>query len=67
MNIGKAYAIFEQINSDAYTDEEKGAAIQSVLNMATHNGVTKDKMLCVIDYLLHLAFEVSESEATDNA
>lgn len=66
MNIGKACAIFEQIESAAYTDEEKGAAIHEVLKMSTHNSITKDRMLSVIGYLLPLAFVVPESEAANN-
>jgi hypothetical protein len=60
MNIGKACAIFQQIDSDKYTDEEKGTAIYDVLKMPTHNGITKDQMLKVINYLLGLAFELPE-------
>jgi hypothetical protein len=62
MNIGKACAIFAQIDSEEYTDEEKGTAIYDVLKMPTHNGVTKDQMLKVIDYLLKLAFDLVEGE-----
>ena len=39
---------------------EKGAAILAILEMETHNSVTKAAMLKVIDYLLHLAFDVLE-------
>lgn len=59
MKTGKACAIFAQIDSDKYTDNEKGAAILQVLKMQTHNGVTKDSMLCVINYLLRLAFDIT--------
>ena len=65
MKIGTACAIFLQINSEKYTDEEKGTAI---LKMPTHNGISKSAMLEVIGYLLNLAFDVpEESEAADNA
>jgi hypothetical protein len=60
VKFGKAYAIFANIDSPDYTDEEKGAAILAVLKMETHNSVTKAAMLKVIDYLLRLAFEVPE-------
>ena len=63
MKIGKACAIFQQIDSGKYTVEEKGTAIFEVLKMSTHNGVTKDAMLRVINFLLHLAFDVPEQEA----
>ena len=60
MKFGKAYAIFANIDSPDYTDEEKGAAILAVLRMKTHNSVPKAAMLKAIDYLLHLAFDVPE-------
>jgi hypothetical protein len=45
MNNGEAYAIFKQIYSDKYTSDEKREAIQRVLEMETHNGITKDELL----------------------
>lgn len=57
MNHGKAAAIFHNINSQEWTDEEKGTAIKIVAEMETHNGVTKAAMLEVIKYLLGLCFE----------
>lgn len=62
MKIGKACAIFMQIDSDEYTVEEKGTAIYEVLKMPTHNGINKDKMLSVIWYLLNLTFDIPEKE-----
>lgn len=67
MKIGTACAIFLQINSEKYTDEEKGTAILEVLKMPTHNGISKSAMLEVIGYLLNLAFDVpKESEVADD-
>lgn len=66
MRIGKACAIFLNIDSAAYTDEEKGTAILRVLKMPTHNGITKAAMLKVINYLLRLAFDVKEPGGDDN-
>lgn len=60
MNIGKACAIFLEIDSDKYTPEEKGMAIYEVVKMPTHMGITKDAMLKVIRYLLELAYELPE-------
>lgn len=65
MKFGKAYAIFANIDSPDYTDEEKGAAILQILKMETHNSVTKAAMLEVINYLLRLAFEVPEDTEGD--
>ena len=44
MTNGQAMMIFENINSDAYTINEKGLAIHQILSMATLNGVSKDKI-----------------------
>lgn len=51
MKIGKACAIFLNIDSPDYGPNEKGRAIQIVTDMATHNGVSKDSMLRVIKWL----------------
>ncbi len=64
MNIGKAIAIFANIESSAYTDEEKGTAIMQVALMPTHNGITKTAMLKVIWWLLNLAFDLPEGTKT---
>lgn len=58
MNLGKACAIFERINSKSFTDEEKGEAILRVCRMSTHNGITKAAMLRVIWWLLELNFDI---------
>lgn len=60
MNFGTAFRIFTDIDSEEYTDEQKGAAILCVLRMETHNSVKKDALLKVIRYLLNLAFYVPE-------
>lgn len=58
VNIGKAWAIFADINSEEYTTEEKGQAVMQVCGAATHNSITKAMMLRVIWWLLNLAFDV---------
>ena len=60
MNIGKAWAIFADINSEEYSTEEKGRAVMQVCGAATHNSITKAMMLRVIWWLLNLAFDVPE-------
>ncbi|MPM95040.1 hypothetical protein SDC9_142191 [bioreactor metagenome] len=60
MTIGKACAIFMQIDSKDYTDEEKAIAIHEVMNMPTHMGITKDAMLAVIKYLWNEKYEFIE-------
>lgn len=62
MNIGKSTAIFEDINSDEYSDEEKALAIYDVMKMPTHNGVKKDSMLSVIKWLWHKIYEIEDGE-----
>ena len=58
MTTGEAYAICDRIDSDEYSDQEKGTAIYIVLNMETHNGVTKDNLLGIVKYLFNLCFDV---------
>ena len=60
MNIGKAIAIFKQIDSDKYTDNEKGIAIAKVLDMATDNSIFKSDMHKVIEWLWNRCFEWEE-------
>ena len=62
MNIGKSTAIFEDINSDKYSNEEKALAIYDVMKMPTHNGVKKDSMLSVIKWLWHKIYEIEDGE-----
>lgn len=57
MKTSEAYVIVHNIKDDRFTDEEKGYAIHTVLNMATHNSITKDVMLQIIDWLFNKAFE----------
>jgi len=64
MNKGRALAIFENIENATVSIEEKGLAIYIVVNMATHNSVTKTSMLKVIRWLLDRAFEIRQ-EAQD--
>ena len=65
MRIDTAREIFVQINSKKYTDVEKRMAILEVLQMPTHNSISKCAMLEVIGYLLSLAFDIPE-EAMEN-
>ncbi len=60
MNNGKACAIFKDITIPGLTDIERGVAIKTVLNMETHNGITKNEMLEVIRFLWNMCFEEVE-------
>ena len=63
MNIGRAVAIFINIESADFSDEEKGQAILQVVQMPTHNGIKKSFFLDVIWWLLRQAFDVPEGTA----
>ena len=58
MNIGKAQAVFEQIKNDKYSEDEKLQAIWLVLDMPTHNGITKDTILEAFRWLFDYAIEI---------
>ena len=60
MNIGKARAIFDNIENASESIEEIGEAIYIVMNMATHNSVTKASMLKVIRWLWDRTFELEQ-------
>lgn len=58
MSIGEARRIFDNIDSQQYTDEQKGEAILRVLKMETHNSIKKESALKVIGYMFDLCYEV---------
>lgn len=60
MNIGKAVAIFENIDSPEFSDEEKAEAIWLVLNMPTHNSISKDNILKAFKWLFLQFYDVEE-------
>lgn len=60
MKTATACAIFDNIESDAFSDIEKGGAIHDVLQMPTHNSITKESMLNVIAWLWNQVFEMEE-------
>lgn len=66
MNIGKACAIFEQIESDKYTEQDKLQAIKEVITMPTHNGITKVEILKAFRWLFNQV-TVEENEKETNA
>lgn len=53
MNLGKGRAIFEQLESEKYTNEEKIEAIGLVANMETHNSITKNMLLTALKWLFN--------------
>ena len=63
MNIGKACAVFEQIESDKYSEDEKLRAIWAVLDMPTHNGITKGTILEAFRWLFNYTINIELKEA----
>ena len=62
MKIGKAAAIFINIDSAKYTEEEKLEAIYDVMNMPTHNSFSKSKILDALRWLWHSCVQIEEAE-----
>lgn len=60
MSLGTACAIFHNIDNPDISEEEKAAAIFKVINMETHNSVTKASMLKALRWLLELSFDIRE-------
>lgn len=60
MSLGRARAIFNDINRPGLTDIERGEAIKVVMEMETHNSVTKAAMLGVIRYLWNMIFQMED-------
>lgn len=63
MTFGEAYKILESIDSEKYTVEEKGVAIRIILDMETHNGITKTLLLKGLDWLWNEHFEIIQGGA----
>lgn len=62
MNIVKAMSIFDDISNEKYTTTEKAEAIYRVLKMPTHNSISKDSMLKVIEWLWDGMYELGEED-----
>lgn len=62
MNMGKACAIFKNINDDNISDDDKALAIYIVMNMVTHNGITKAEFLEAVKWLWNRSYEVKSEE-----
>lgn len=58
MKFGQAYKILDNIDSDEYTVDEKALAIKKILDMATHNGVTKAVLLRALNWLWNEHYEL---------
>ena len=62
MKVGRALMIFFDIENEGFSEREKALAIYTVLRMPTHNGVTKAKMLEVINWLWNQRYEMEKSD-----
>lgn len=58
MNFGQAYKILDNIDSEEYTENEKAMAIRVILDMETHNGVTKAVLLKAMNWLWNEHYEL---------
>ena len=54
MELGEAVAIFKNIYNSEREIWEKRAAIRTVLEMETHNGITKQEILNALDWLYQI-------------
>ena len=55
---GRVMEILNDINSPDYSPEEKGEAIRLVLDLATHNGITKKQLVEWCDWLWNMVFKL---------
>lgn len=62
MNFGQAYKILDNIDSEEYTENEKAMAIRVILDMETHNGVTKPVLLKALNWLWNEHYELIDGE-----
>ena len=60
MSIGHAIYIFEHINSSEFSHDEKAEAIWLVLDMPTHNSISKDKILKAFKWLFLQYYDVED-------
>lgn len=60
MNIGTARAIFDNLNNCNQPMEVKGLAIRKVIDMETHNSITKCQMLKAMNWMWEQIFELKQ-------
>lgn len=66
MNFTKAFAVFMQIDSKEFTEDEKYEAIQQVLDAATINSITKKQVLNVVSWLFNKQQKYRWHDLRDN-
>lgn len=62
MNIGMARAIFENLEKCGQPIEVKGMAIRKIIDMETHNSVTKAQMLKAMNWMWNQIFELKQED-----
>lgn len=62
MNIGMARAIFDNLNNCNQPMEVKGLAIRKVIDMETHNSITKCQMLKAMNWMWEQIFEIRQED-----
>lgn len=62
MKISKANSIFNHLDSKEYTDEEKALAIKMIIDMPTHNGITKAQILKATRWLWEQCWQIEEAQ-----
>lgn len=60
-----AYTIFNNINSDEYTDQEKLLSIKDILSLATHNSITKDSIIFAFRWMYDYCLEEASKPRTN--
>lgn len=60
MGIGEAYVICKNIKDCQKPDDDKGLAIYIMMNMESHNGMSKYELIEVIRYLHGMCFDVGK-------
>jgi len=61
MSLRTSCAIFENINNESISEEDKAYAIRDVMEMATHDSIQKTSMIEVIKYLWNKHYEIGEN------
>ena len=57
---GTAITIFKNLFDSRHSIEEKGAAIRTVIDMETHNSITKCQMLVAMNWMWEQIFELKQ-------
>ena len=66
MNFTKAFAVFMQIDSKEFTEDEKNEAIHDVINAATINSITEKQVLNVVSWLFNKQQKYRWHDLRDN-